>query len=127
MGHCALPFAGRTLATALAVEGKASRCKPCHFRLVGRGKQLSDRIPDAEEGGGRGTRRAANRRLVDSHGAYELLVAAKRFVAAWRFRDELQLLAQRRQEHVSDQRALARTAHPSHDRERAERNTELDV
>ena len=48
-------------------------------------------------------------------------------VAAGRLGHELQLLAQRRQEHLADERALARAAHAGDHRERSERDAQLDV
>jgi hypothetical protein len=79
-GLHALAFAGRAASLA-GVEGKTAGGVAGDFCLGRPRIDLPDRVPEADVGGGAGTRGLADRRLVDLEHAIDVLDAAHRFDA----------------------------------------------
>ena len=108
-------FAGAGLLRGGRVEGEARGRVAARPRLGQRSEELAHLVPDAEEGGGHGPRRPADRRLVDRERALDDLVSLEARVLARLGGDEVERLPEGRIEDVPHERRLARPADAGHD------------
>ena len=123
----ALSLARRAATAVRRIEREARGVVTENFRLVRRGKEPSDLVPDTEERRRRGSRRSPDGRLVDCYGALEPFRAVEPGVLAGVVGDEAELLAECREEDALNQGALARAAHSCDHDEAAERHPQTHV
>ena len=114
-------------ATAGHVEREPAGQVAAHLGLVGLGEQLADVVEHAGVGGRVRAGRAADRRLVDVDDLVDLVEALDGLVAAGRRARAVDLLHQRPEEDVVDERGLARARHAGDGDEGAERELDVDV
>jgi hypothetical protein len=120
--------AGAGLAAAAAhVEGEAPGQVAPHLGLGRLGEELADVVEHAGVGGRVRTRRAADGRLVDVDHLVEVLDALDLAVPAGQGLGPVQLLGQRAQQDVVDQRRLARARDAGDRHQAAERERDVDV
>ena len=110
-------------ATAAHVKGETSRRVAARLRLRRTRKQRAKIIPQANVRSRVGTRRAANRRLVDIDNLIDALDALELFVRAHRTRRTVNGIRKGRRDGVGNQGALARSRHAGNNRKR----TKLDL
>ncbi len=89
--------------------------------LVGCGERLADLVERLEIGRGVRTSRTQKRRLIEEHHVGKIAVGAHSVVRKSRHRLAGELLRQRREERLLDQRALARTTRAGDDTKNAQR------
>src|SRR5205823_7388438 len=123
-----LPIAPAYLAaSALDVEAEAARLVAARARLRGLGEEVPDHIEQARVRGWVGPRRAPDRRLVDGDDLVQLVEAVDRAMRARALARSVQAVGHGLEQHVVDQRRLARPRHPGHAGQQAERYTHVDV
>ena len=110
-------------ATAAHVKGETSRRVATRLRLRRTRKQCAKIIPQANVRSRVGTRRAANRRLVNVDHLIDALDTLELFVRAHRTRRTVNGIRKRRCDGVGNQGALARSRHAGNNRKR----TKLDL
>jgi hypothetical protein len=114
-------------ATALHVEREPPGQVAAHLRLVGLREQLADVVEHTRVGGRVGPGRAADGRLVDVDDLVEELDALDLLVPAGHGLRSVDLLHQRPEQDVVDERGLARSRHTSDRDEAAQRDLDVDV
>ena len=103
------------------VEGKAPGLVAAFARLREHGEQIADGGEDAGVGGGVGSRRATDGRLVDANDFVDLIESCDGCVLAGIFARAVELLRQRAIENVVDERAFAGAGDAGDDGHDAER------
>src|SRR5262249_23831401 len=134
----------RLAASARLVEAETAGFVPADLRFRHPGEEGADLVEDLDVGGGVGTWRAADGRLIDVDDLVDMLDTEQPIVCADRmilrqltvlFRLDLAVaigsiaesLAQGFAEDVVDERAFAGSAHARHSDEQPERNLGVDV
>ena len=110
-------------ATAAHVKGETSRRVAARLRLRRTRKQRAKIIPQANVRSRVGTRRAANRRLVDIDNLIDTLDALDFLIRTHRARRTVNGIRKGRCDSVGNQGALTRSRHAGNDRKR----TKLDL
>ena len=108
-------------ASALDVEGKASRPVAAHPRFRQLREQLADMREQAGIGRGIGSRRAADRALIDVNHLVEMLDALDALVCAGALAAAVELLRQRAMERIEHQCRFARAGNAGDANHHAER------
>ncbi len=114
-------------ASALDVEREAPRLVAAHARLLRLREQIADHVEEARVGGRVRARRAPDRRLVDRDDLVERLEAAQLAVRTRSLARAVQLVRDRLQQDLVDERRLARPGHAGDARQRPERDAHVDV
>ena len=114
-------------ASALHIEGEASRTVATHLRLLCFGKKLADLVPHARVGRRIRARCPTNRALVHVHDLVELFDARDRAVAAGHHARTVEARGQGAVEDAVDQRRFTGTGHTGDGSEHAERERHIDV
>ena len=119
-------FAGLAAAAA-DVETETARLEPLGPGFGQLRVEPADFVEDLDVGGGVGTGRAADRRLVDGDHLVEMLEAFELVELARIAQADVQVPTQGLGQDVIDQRALARTGNAGHADENAEGDLDVDV
>ncbi len=122
----AVAAAGRAAAVA-GVEAEHARGVIALDRQPRLAEQIADRIPRAHVTGGIGACGLADRRLIDHCHVGQPVMAEHAVERARRFGRFPLRLGERREQHVLDQRALARARHARDDHQVIERKLDRDV
>ncbi len=122
----AVPLAGLA-PPAGDVEAEAAGLVAAGFRFGKPGEELADLVEDLDVGGGVGTRRAADGRLVDGDQAVQVGDALEAVEVAGIAQSGVEIAAQSLDEDVVDQRTLARAGNPRHADEYAQGDFHVDA
>src|SRR6202008_1238517 len=122
----AVAFAGFA-AAACDVKAETARFVAAFARLGKHGEKVANGRKDLGVGGGIGTRRAADGRLVNTNDLVYLVFAEDAFVRAGFLARAVKALGKGGVEDVVDQRPVAAAADAGDDRHASERNANVEV
>ena len=117
----------RGAAPEAVVEAEVADADAVRLRGGRRGEERADGVERPDVARGRRARALADRRLVDELDPGEPLRALDAAACAGFRRGDAERAADGGEEHVADERRLARARDARHDRERAEREGDVDV
>ena len=127
-GDAQAPLALTFLAAAsLDVEAEAVRLVATQLGRARGGEDLANLVVDAGVGGRAGTRRSAQRRLIDLDDLVELLQSLDGIVPAGLRRQQPQMPAGGVAQDIAGQRTFAGAADAGHAHQSAQRNRHVDV